>query len=495
MVVLPISAEIAVGESVLLSAKVFPTGVSQTLEWKSSNPAVAGVDKNTGQVIGNTAGEATITATSKADPTKSATSTVKVNAVVSGVTLSATNTVLLSLSGTSSTQLSAIVEGTTGISQEVTWDSDNSGTVSVDSTGRVTAVAVGSATITATSKADSSKSASVTVQVVGQLTLNDYPAINATVGQATPAQSSPNIAGGDSNYTYSLDAANPTLPTGLALNPTTGVIGGTPTAVSATKTYKVKVKDGLNANASANISITINAAPALAYPATNALTVGAVTNIAPTTNTGGSGSKTYTLNPVAPATGLPAGLAFSATTGAITGTPTTVTGATTPSFTVTVSDANNVSATSAAFSIAVTSNLAIAYTQARALTVGRPIAEGPTGNYTKSVTGATGATTFALTGTLPTGLAFATDTGIISGTVDAALAGPLPKSFPLTVQVTDAGSGAVKSTTGFSLTVNAAPAIGAAAYNSGALALTAGTVFTSAAPTVTGGTNLKHGTY
>jgi hypothetical protein len=71
-----------------------------------------------------------------------------------------------------------------------------------------------------------------------------------------------------------------------------------------------------------------------------------MTSTIPVTATGGTGSKTYTITPA-----LPAGLAINATTGAITGTPTTTQSAT--GYTIRVTDSIGVFA-EAAFTIAIT---------------------------------------------------------------------------------------------------------------------------------------------
>ena len=69
---------VCVGTSFTLSAKVLPSGVSQTIKWSSSNISVATVDKN-GKVTAIKAGKAIVTATSTLDSSKKATCTVTVN--------------------------------------------------------------------------------------------------------------------------------------------------------------------------------------------------------------------------------------------------------------------------------------------------------------------------------------------------------------------------------------------------------------------------------
>ena len=72
---------LATGEKFTFTAKVNPDGVTQTVTWASSNPAVATVNPATGEVEGKTAGTAIITATSTQDPTKSASVNIEVKEV------------------------------------------------------------------------------------------------------------------------------------------------------------------------------------------------------------------------------------------------------------------------------------------------------------------------------------------------------------------------------------------------------------------------------
>ena len=127
-------------------------------------------------------------------------------------------------------------------------------------------------------------------------------------------------------------SVSPALPAGLTLNTSTGVITGTPTAVTATATYTVTASNSAGST-TATLSITVNdAAPAgLAYTAGTAVyTVG--TPIPPNSPTSTGGAVTaYSVSP-----DLPAGLSLDDDTGIISGTPTAVTA--TASYTVTASN-------------------------------------------------------------------------------------------------------------------------------------------------------------
>ncbi|KEY87830.1 hypothetical protein PC358_01585 [Pseudomonas capeferrum] len=75
----PATASVAVGATIDLEAAVTPVGASQLVTWSSSDATKASVSA-TGLVKGIAVGSATITATSKADGTKTDTCAVTVTA-------------------------------------------------------------------------------------------------------------------------------------------------------------------------------------------------------------------------------------------------------------------------------------------------------------------------------------------------------------------------------------------------------------------------------
>ena len=171
------------------------------------------------------------------------------------------------------------------------------------------------------------------------------------------------------------------------------------------------------------------------------LTVGQTgVNFTPVTGSGGTGTLSYSITIGI----LPTGLSFNASTGAITGSPTVASTATT--FTVTVKDTNNLTAT-ANFSLAV--NAAVTATTAIASTT---LTQNHAATSFIPVTGAggTGTLSYAITaGTLPAGLSFNTSTGAISGTPTATLT-----ATTFTVMVTDTNG--VSASSMFVLIVNSA---------------------------------------
>ncbi len=180
---------------------------------------------------------------------------------------------------------------------------------------------------------------STTVGLV--ITVNDVPP-SALAYSANPAvytrgtaiaPNTPSNSGG-AIVSYSV---SPALPAGLSLNTTTGVITGTPTAITPTATYTVT---GTNSGGSTTVGlvITVNDVPpsALAYSTNPALYLTGIA-IAPNTPSNSGGAiVSYSVSPA-----LPAGLSLNTTTGVITGTPT----AATPTTTYVVTGSNTGGAT------------------------------------------------------------------------------------------------------------------------------------------------------
>jgi hypothetical protein len=257
--------------------------------------------------------------------------------------------------------------------------------------------------------------------------------VNHTATSFAPVTGS----GGTTPLTYSV---SPSLPAGMSISPSTGAVTGTPTLTIAASTYTVTVSDANSATATATFSLAVNAAVAATQAvATVTLTVNhAATSFTPVTGSGGTTPLTYTVSP-----SLPAGLSISPTTGAITGIATATSGAT--AYTVTVTDANNATATST-FSMAV--NASVAATQSIA-SVSLTVNHATTSFTPVTGSGGTAPLTYSVSPSLPAGLSISSTTGAVTSTPTV-----ISAATTYTVTVTDTNNATAMAT--FSLTVNSA---------------------------------------
>lgn len=165
-----------------------------------------------------------------------------------------------------------------------------------------------------------SATATITLTVTATTAMTPTPqVVMARVGTAITPTSAYTVTGLGASRTFTV---SPTLPAGLAIAATTGVISGTPTATSATTAYTVTASDGTS-TATARVSITVLAVGATAptiSPATQTVTGSVGTAITPTrtfSDTDFGGVKEFSISPA-----LPAGLTLNTVTGVISGTPT-----------------------------------------------------------------------------------------------------------------------------------------------------------------------------
>lgn len=216
------------------------------------------------------------------------------------------------------------------------------------------------------------------------------------------------------------------LPPGLSLNPDTGAITGTPTAVG-TYSFTVQVTDANGQTATKVETISVFVGPTITTtPTSYAYYAGTPMSI---TDTVTAGTGAILTSAAWSATGLPAGVTINTTTGVISGTPTT--DGVYP-VVVKVMDTNNLSDTET-ITITVTTKPVITTVSPlpRAI-AGVAIATIPqTKTQGTAAIPATGAWAI-VSGALPTGLSFNPDTGEITGT--ATVTG----KFDFTVQLTDA---------------------------------------------------------
>jgi uncharacterized protein YhjY with autotransporter beta-barrel domain len=236
---------------------------------------------------------------------------------------------------------------------------------------------------------------------VGTSSLTVNPASLPPGTQNTPYSQTVSASGGSSPYTFALAAG--TLPNGLALNPSTGAITGTPT-VGGTSNFTIRATDTLgnigtraySVNIGTN-SLTVN--PATLPPATQNAFYGQTVSA-----TGGTGPYTFTVSSGA----LPAGLALDPSTGVVSGVPT---GSGPSTFTIAALDSRG-NTGSRPYTLNVGTN---------SLTVNpATLPNGSQGTpYSQTVAGAGGTAPYTysiVAGALPAGLSLNASTGAIAGT-------------------------------------------------------------------------------
>jgi Putative Ig domain len=200
--------------------------------------------------------------------------------------------------------------------QGITWSCSGacsaSDLASAPSTGQVISIlfkatTAGTATLTATANQERSFSRSITITIINTPSLTGGALAPATIGIAY--NQTLQETGGTTPLTYTVTSGS--LPAGLNLNGTTGVISGTPTGSTAGQSsFTVTVKDSGNPVQTASAQYTINVELPLSITASSL--PGAFVGTAYTTTisaTGGTAPYTFSID--ASGTQLPAGLTLS----------------------------------------------------------------------------------------------------------------------------------------------------------------------------------------
>jgi hypothetical protein len=221
------------------------------------------------------------------------------------------------------------------------------------------------------------------------------------------------------------------LPAGVTLNGTSGLLSGTPTQ-SGSFPIVITAANGSGPNATQNFTLTVDAPAAITSAASTTFVKGHAGSFTVTA----SGFPVPTLSESG---ALPAGVTFVPATGVLSGTP-TVTG----SFPLVFTATNGVG-TAATQDFTLTVNALPAITSANATT----FTKGDAGTFTVTATG-TPAPTLSESGTLPTGVTFVPVTGVLSGTPT--------ESGVFHLTFTAANGVLPNATQSFTLTVDAPPA-------------------------------------
>jgi hypothetical protein len=285
-------------------------------------------------------------------------------------------------------------------------------------------------TVTATDVNKITGQAAYTLTVSGPVTITTTSLPDGTIGTAYSQTLA--ATGGTTPYTWAVTTG--TLPAGLTLAASTGIISGTPTA-AAISSFTVTVTDAGGVTAKQALSI----ATATALTVTPTTLPAAVVGTAFTqkfTAAGGKAPYTFALTGT-----LPAGFTFTASTATIAGT---AAAAEIGTFTISATDASGRVVNLALTLTATVAPLTITQTSLPAATVGVA--------YTATLTATGGVLPykFALAlGNLPSGFTFTASSATISGTATAA------ESGNFSVSVTD--SAGTIYTQALTLTVNNPP--------------------------------------
>ena len=294
-----------------------------------------------------------------------------------------------------------------------------------------TATSTTAATATVTVKDANGTSASrtytFTPRVMPALATKTYADPYVNVAYSATNGAAPTASGGRTPYAWAAES----LPAGLSINASTGLISGTPSSATAV-TATIRITDANGKTASQTYAFTPRAVLEIGtktYPDPYVGMAYLATEGAAPTVSGGKPSYSWS------ATGLPTDMSINASTGVISGTTTSTTATTA---TITVRDANNQSASR---TFAFTPRAALAVNTTLPTTMDRTTAV----STTMTATGGKPTYVWSATG-LPTGLAINASSGAVTGTPTA------NGTFSAVVKATDANGKSATRTTSITVT-------------------------------------------
>jgi hypothetical protein len=411
------------------------TALSISASDSSSTATLAYSDGGTlppGLSIGT--GSGTITGTPTTAGSYPVTITATDNAGFSGSTTftwNITNTVTVTnpgaqsnVSGTAITALDNSASDSSSVATIASWSATGLPTgLSIDATtgtitGTPTTAGTFSVTVTATDSDGFTGSASFSWSVINTLSVTspgDQSDLSGTAITALPITASDSSSVATLTYT---DGG--TLPPGLSIDPSSGIISGTPTTGG---TYPVTITAIDNASFTGAVSFnwTITDTVSVTNPGNQSSVSGSAITALPITASDSSAGATLTYSDGGT---LPTGLSIDGSSGIITGTPTT---AGTSSVTITATDQNGSSA-STSFTWTVTNTVSVTSPGDQTDTSGTAIT--PV-TIAASDSSSVATLTYSDGGTLPPGLSIDPSSGVISGTPTTG------GTFAVTITATD----------------------------------------------------------